>query len=78
VFTSTGFKLLSARKEAMALLDFVKNLHDRGALEKRERAAVPRRPGLRRVARPAFRKFVDEVIVGNRMASGASSSTATP
>src|SRR5215510_1226875 len=35
-FTSTGFKLLSARKEAKQLLDFVKNLHDREALEKRE------------------------------------------
>ena len=35
-FTSTGFKLLSARKEAMQLVDFVRNLHDRSALEKRE------------------------------------------
>ncbi|MBV8763252.1 MAG: alpha/beta fold hydrolase [Deltaproteobacteria bacterium] len=32
-FTSTGFKLLSARKEALQLVDFVRNLHDRQALE---------------------------------------------
>jgi putative long chain acyl-CoA synthase len=36
VFTSTGFKILSARKEAQQLVDFVRNLHDRQALEKRE------------------------------------------
>lgn len=71
LFTSTGFKLLSARKEAGQLLDFVRNLHDRQALEKREAkrlflggAGFVAWPG------PAFRKFVDELIVGNRMASG--------
>src|SRR6185503_618906 len=32
MFTSTGFKLLSARKEAKQLVDSVKNLHDRSAL----------------------------------------------
>jgi putative long chain acyl-CoA synthase len=71
IFTSTGFKLLSARKEVLQLLDFVKNLHDREALEKREAkrlflggAGFVAWPG------PAFRKFVDELIVGNRMASG--------
>ena len=71
VFTSTGFKLLSARKEAMALLDFVKNLHDRGALEKREaKRLFLGGEGFVAWPGPAFRKFVDEVIVGNRMASG--------
>ena len=71
VFTSTGFKLMSARKEAMALLDFVKNLHDRGALEKREaKRLFLGGEGFVAWPGPAFRKFVDEVIVGNRLASG--------
>ncbi len=53
------------------LVDFVRNLHDREALEKREAkrrflggAGFVAWPG------PAFRKFVDELIVGNRMQSG--------
>ncbi len=70
-FTSTGFKLLSARKEAAALLDFVKNLHDRSALEKREaKRLFLGGEGFVAWPGPAFRKFVDDVIVGNRMASG--------
>jgi putative long chain acyl-CoA synthase len=68
---STGFKLLSARKEAMQLVDFVKNLHDRKALEKREaKRLFLGGEGFVAWPGPAFRKFVDEVIVGNRMASG--------
>ncbi len=71
MFTSTGFKLLSARKEAMQLVDFVKNLHDRGALEKREaKRLFLGGDGFVAWPGPAFRKFVDEVIVGNRMQSG--------
>jgi putative long chain acyl-CoA synthase len=69
--TSTGFKILSARKEVAQLVDFVRNLHDREALEKREAkrlflggAGFVAWPG------PAFRKFVDDLIVGNRMQSG--------
>jgi putative long chain acyl-CoA synthase len=70
-FTSTGFKLLSARKEAMQLVDFVRNLHDRQALEKREaKRLFLGGQGFVAWPGPAFRKFVDEVIVGNRMASG--------
>ena len=69
--TSTGFKLLSARKEAAQLVDFVRNLHDRAALEKREaRRLFLGGDGFVAWPGPAFRKFVDEVIVGNRMASG--------
>ncbi len=71
MITSTGFKILSARKEAKQLVDFVRNLHDRQALEKREAkrlflggAGFVAWPG------PAFRKFVDELVVGNRLASG--------
>jgi putative long chain acyl-CoA synthase len=69
--TSTGFKLLSARKEVMQLVDFVKNLHDREALEKREaKRLFLGGEGFVAWPGPAFRKFVDELIVGNRMASG--------
>jgi putative long chain acyl-CoA synthase len=71
MFTSTGFKLLSARKEVMQLVDFVRNLHDRSALEKREaKRLFLGGDGFVAWPGPAFRKFVDEVIVGNRMASG--------
>src|SRR5215475_14100656 len=71
MFTSTGFKLLSARKEAMQLVDFVRNLHDRQALEKREaKRLFLGGEGFVAWPGPAFRKFVDVVIVGNRMASG--------
>ncbi len=70
-FTSTGFKLMSARKEAMQLVDFVRNLHDRQALEKREaKRLFLGGEGFVAWPGPAFRKFVDDVIVGNRMASG--------
>src|SRR5262245_15012049 len=69
--TSTGFKLLSARKEVAQLVDFVKNLHDREALEKREaKRLFLGGEGFVAWPGPAFRKFVDELVVGNRMASG--------
>jgi len=71
MFTSTGFKLLSARKEVTQLIDFVKNLHDREALEKREaKRLFLGGEGFVAWPGPAFRKFVDELIVGNRMQSG--------
>ena len=71
MFTSTGFKLLSARKEVSQLVDFVKNLHDRGALEKREaKRLFLGGEGFVAWPGPAFRKFVDELIVSNRMQSG--------
>ncbi len=70
-FTSTGFKLLSARKEAQQLVDFVRNLHDRQALEKREaRRLFLGGEGFVAWPGPAFRKFFDDLIVSNRMASG--------
>ena len=47
------------------------NLHDRQALEKREaKRLFLGGEGFVAWPGPAFRKFVDEVIVGNRMASG--------
>jgi len=71
MFTSTGFKLLSARKEVTQLFDFVRNLHDREALEKREaKRLFLGGQGFVAWPGPAFRKFVDELIVGNRMQSG--------
>jgi putative long chain acyl-CoA synthase len=71
MFTSTGFKLLSARKEVTQLVDFVKNLHDRSALEKREaKRLFLGGEGFVAWPGPAFRKFVDELIVSNRMQSG--------
>lgn len=70
-FTSTGFKLLSARKEIEQMVDFVRKLHDRQALEKREsRRKFLAGEGFVAWPGPALRKFVDEVIVHNRMASG--------
>ena len=69
--TSTGFKLLSIRKEVLQLFDFVQKLHDRQALEKRE---VRRRflagEGFVAWPGPALRKFIEEFVVHNRMSSG--------
>lgn len=69
--TSTGFKVLSFRKELQQLADFVKKLHDRQALERRERS---RRflagEGFVAWPGPALRKFIDEFIVHNRMMQG--------
>jgi putative long chain acyl-CoA synthase len=71
MFTSYGFKLFSARKEVKQLFDFVKNLHDREALEKREaKRLFLGGEGFVAWPGPAFRKFVDELVVGNRLASG--------
>lgn len=69
--TSTGFKLLSVRKEVQQLVEFVQKLHDRSALEKREsRRRFLGGEGFVAWPGPALRKFVDEFIVHNRLASG--------
>ncbi len=69
--TSTAFKLLSARKEVGQFVDFVRKLHDRGALERREaKRLFLRGQGFVAWPGPALRKFVDEVIVANRMVAG--------
>ena len=71
IFTSTGFKLLSFRKEVQQLAEFVSNLHDREALERREsRRRFLGGEGFVAWPGPAFRTFVDEFIVHNRLASG--------
>ncbi|MFO0713296.1 MAG: alpha/beta fold hydrolase [Sandaracinus sp.] len=69
--TATGFKLLSVRKEVQQIAEFVASLHDREKLEQREsRRRFLAGEGFVAWPGPAFRKFVDEFIVGNRMASG--------
>lgn len=69
--TSTGFKVLSGRKEIAARIDFLRNLHDRGALVRREaRRRFLGGDGFVAWPGPAFRAFVDQFIVHNRMLSG--------
>lgn len=69
--TSRGFKLLAPRQELKHLIGTLGLLHDRDALEARE----PRRrflggEGFIAWPGPAFREFVDQVIVDNRMKLG--------
>ncbi len=69
--TSTGFKVFNAHKEVKQIASFFGLLHDRDALLKRE----PSRrflggEGFVSWPGPAFRQFVDQVIVQNRMKSG--------
>ncbi|MCA9608533.1 MAG: alpha/beta fold hydrolase, partial [Myxococcales bacterium] len=69
--TSFGFKMVSPKKEAQQLVEFVRKLHDRQALEKREsRRRFLGGEGFVAWPGPALRTFVDEFIVANRMASG--------
>jgi putative long chain acyl-CoA synthase len=69
--TSTGFKLLSGRKEIAQRLEFLASLHDRQALVRREaRRAFLGGEGFVAWPGPAFRSFVDQFIVHNRMLSG--------
>lgn len=71
VLTSLGFKLVSVRKELAQLVDFVNKLHDRQALEKREaRRRFLGGEGFVAWPGPAFRKFVDDFVIHNRMLSG--------
>ncbi len=69
--TSTGFKLLAVHKEVGQLVDFVRKLHDRQALEKREaRRRFLGGEGFVAWPGPALKKFIDEFVVHNRMLSG--------
>jgi putative long chain acyl-CoA synthase len=71
VLTSTGFKLLSARKEVAQVADFVRKLHDRQALERREsRRRFLGGEGFVAWPGPALRTFIDEFVVHNRMTRG--------
>jgi len=69
--TSTGFKLLAVHKEVGQLMDFVRKLHDRQALEKREaRRRFLGGEGFVAWPGPALKKFIHEFVVHNRMLSG--------
>ncbi len=69
--TSNGFKVLALHKEVGQLVDFVRKLHDRQALEKREaRRRFLGGEGFVAWPGPAFKKFLDEFVVHNRMLSG--------
>ncbi len=71
VLTSTAFKLLSPRKEIQQRADFVRLLHDRNALARREaRRRFLGGEGFVAWPGPALRAFVEEFIVHNRMLSG--------
>jgi len=71
VLSSTGFKLLSPRKEIEQLFDFVRKLHDRQALERREsRRRFLGGEGFVAWPGPALRSFFDDIIVHNRMVAG--------
>ena len=61
ILTSTGFRVLSARKELGQLVDFVRKLHDRDALIKREsRRRFLAGEGFVAWPGPALRTFIDE------------------
>jgi putative long chain acyl-CoA synthase len=69
--TSTGFKLLSTRKELEQRIEFLRLLHDRRALERREaRRRFLGGAGFVAWPGPAFRAFVDQFVVHNRMLTG--------
>lgn len=69
--TSTGFKLLSTKKEIQQRVEFLSKLHDRNALVRREaRRRFLGGEGFVAWPGPALRDFVDEFIVHNRMISG--------
>lgn len=71
VLTSTGFKLLSARKEVQQIAQFVQNLPDRAALLQSEsRRRFLGGEGFVAWPGPALRKFIDEFVVSNRLTSG--------
>lgn len=69
--TSTGFKVLSLRKEFEQLSEFLAQLHDRDALIKREsRRRFLAGEGFVAWPGPALRTFIDDFIVANRMTAG--------
>jgi putative long chain acyl-CoA synthase len=69
--TSTAFKLVSTKKEVEQRVDFLRSLHDRERIMKREaRRRFVKGAGFVAWPGPAFRSFVDDFIVHNRMLSG--------
>ena len=69
--TSFGFKMLTPRKELQQIADFIRNLHDRQALARREsRRKFLGGEGFVAWPGPALRKFFDDFIVHNRLVAG--------
>jgi putative long chain acyl-CoA synthase len=69
--SSTGFKLLTPHKEVQQLFDFVRKLHDRQALVKREsRRRFLAGEGFVAWPGPALVRFFDDFIVHNRLLTG--------
>lgn len=69
--TSLGFKMLTPRKELQQIADFLRNLHDRQALARREsRRKFLGGEGFVAWPGPALRKFFDDFIVHNRLVAG--------
>ena len=69
--TSLGFKMLTPRKELQQIADFIRNLHDRQALARREsRRKFLGGEGFVSWPGPALRKFFDDFIVHNRLVAG--------
>jgi putative long chain acyl-CoA synthase len=69
--TSTGFKVMSGRKEIEQRIEFLRTLHDRSALMRREaRRRFLGGEGFVAWPGPALRAFLDDFIVHNRMLSG--------
>ena len=69
--TSTAFKMLSPRKEIQSRVEFVRQLHDRNALVRREgRRRFLGGEGFVAWPGPALRMFFEEFIVNNRMLRG--------
>jgi putative long chain acyl-CoA synthase len=70
-FSSTGFRVLSARKEIKQLVDFVTNLHDRDAITRGESSRrFLHGEGFVAWPGPALRTFWDQFVVENRLTQG--------
>jgi putative long chain acyl-CoA synthase len=70
-FSSIGFRVLSAGKEARQLLDFVAHLHDRDALVRGESSRrFLHGEGFVAWPGPALRSFFEQFVVQNRLSQG--------
>jgi putative long chain acyl-CoA synthase len=69
--TSTAFKVVSTRKELEQRIEFMRSLHDRERIMRQEaRRRFLGGAGFVAWPGPAFRAFVEEFVVHNRMLSG--------
>lgn len=70
-FSSIGFRVLSAGKEARQIIDFVSHLHDRDALVRGESSRrFLHGEGFVAWPGPALRSFFEQFVVENRMSQG--------